>query len=479
MRAIRSILAVAVAAALAGCALKSPPPRDELSNEAAANRQVPHKWTAQGGAPAAVGDGWLASFSDPQLDQLVREALAFNPDLRVAAARVEQAAAHQKVAGALLYPQVSLLARGGGKMSGDSSGLEGVGVFVNWELDLWGRVRSGAAAAESQYVFAALDAQYARQSIAAQVAKSWFLATEARMQKALADDTVRASERLAGLAQQRLRVGVGDEYDVRLAQANLQSFRDAAQNLDLAYQQALRSLETLAGRYPGAVVAVRPELAPAPAPVPVGMPSELLERRPDVVAAERRVAVAFYRTEEAKAARLPRISLTAAVTSISSELFVLKQQDNPVWSAGASLMAPLFLGGQLQGQVEVRTAEQKQAVAEYGRIGARAFGEVENALSAGFAVDAREAILKQAVAENERALELANIRYRVGSGDLRGVLQQSLALYAAQVSLIRVRSEQLVQRVNLYLALGGSYDERPAEPQSGAPQTGTESGPRQ
>ena len=92
---------------------------------------------------------------------------------------------------------------------------------------------------------------------------------------------------------------------------------------------------------------------------------------------------------------------------------------------------------------------------------------MENALSNGFALDLREAILKQAVAENERAVELANIRYRVGSGDLRGVLQQSLALYAAQVSLIRVRSERLVQRVNLYLALGGSFDERPAEPPAG------------
>jgi NodT family efflux transporter outer membrane factor (OMF) lipoprotein len=469
MRAPRSVLAVALAAALVGCALKPPPGRDALANEAAASRQVPQKWTAPGGAPGVVADGWLASFSDTQLDQLVWEALAYNPDLRVAAARVEQATAYQKVAGALLYPQVNLLARGGGKMSGDSSGLEGVGVFVNWELDLWGRVRSGAAAAESQYVSTALDYVYARQSIAAQVAKGWFLATEARMQKALADDTVRASERLAGLAQDRLRVGVGDEYDVRLAQANLQSFRDAAANLENAYQQAVRSLETLAGRYPAAVLAVRPELSPAPAPVPVGMPSELLERRPDVVAAERRVAAAFYRTEEAKAARLPRISLTAAVTSVSSELFVLKDQSNPVWSAGASLMAPLFLGGQLQGQVEVRTAEQTQAVAEYGRIGARAFGEVENALSAGFALETREAILRQAVAENERALELANIRYRVGSGDLRGVLQQSLALYAARVSLIRVRSERLVQRVNLHLALGGSFDERPTEPRADEP----------
>jgi len=113
------------------------------------------------------------------------------------------------------------------------------------------------------------------------------------------------------------------------------------------------------------------------------------------------------------------------------------------------------------------------------REGARAFAEVENALSAGFALDAREAILKQAVAENERAVELANIRYRVGSGDLRGVLQQSLALYAAQVSLIRVRSEGLTQRVNLHLALGGSFDERPAEPQAGEPQAPAESGPPQ
>ena len=469
MRALHRLLPFAVAAALAACALKSPPEPDELAQETAANRQVPQKWTAAGGAPGAVGDAWLAAFSDTQLDELAKEALAYNPDLRVAAARVEQAMAYQKVAGATLYPQVNLLARGGGKFSGDSTGLQGIGLFVNWELDLWGRVRSGAAAADSQYVSAALDHEYARQSIAAQVAKGWFLATEARMQKALADDTVRASDRLLGLARDRLRVGIGDEYDVRLAQANLQGFRDAAQNLDAAYQQAVRSLETLAGRYPAAVLAVRPELAPAPAPVPVGMPAELLERRPDVVAAERRVAAAFYRIEEAKAARLPRISLTAAVTSVSSDLFVLKDHSNPVWSAGASLLAPLFLGGQLQAQVEIRTAEQKQAVAEYGRIGARAFGEVENALSAGFALDERETILKQAVAENERALELANIRYRVGSGDLRGVLQQNLALYAAQVSLIRVRSERLVQRVNLYLALGGSFDERRPEPQAAEP----------
>src|SRR5512145_2251487 len=176
MRA-RPVLAMAVGAALAGCALQSPPDRGEITAQALPNLKLPSAWAAQPAAPGAVGDRWLASFNDPQLDALVREALAYNPDLQVAAARVEQAAAYVKLAGATLYPQVNLLARGGGKFSGDSTGLQGVGVFLNWELDLWGRIRAGREAAQDQYGSAELDAEYARQSMAALVAKSWFLAT--------------------------------------------------------------------------------------------------------------------------------------------------------------------------------------------------------------------------------------------------------------------------------------------------------------
>jgi multidrug efflux system outer membrane protein len=455
MRLQRSLLAVMVAA-LAGCALKSPPPREEVVEQALPNFKVPEKYV-QGPDAAAIQHGWLAAFDDPQLDALVREVLAGNPDLQAAAARVQQAASYVKVAGATLYPQVSALARGGGALSGDSSGLEGAGIFANWELDLWGRVRAGRASARDQHGSAALDYEYARQSLAALAAKSWFLATEARLQKMNAEEMAAASEKQLGFANDRLRVGRGDQYDVALARATLATFRDSVQSLDLAYRQSVRALEALAGRYPAAALNVPAQLAALPGPVPVGMPSELLERRPDVVAAERRVAAAFYRVEEAKAARLPRISLTAGVTSISSELFVLKDRDNPVWSAGASLSAPLFLGGQLQAQVDIRTAEQKQALAEYARVGSRAFGEVENALSSAFTLDAREAILRESVVDNGRALELANVRFRVGSGDLRAVQQQSLALHAARTALLRVQAERLVQRVNLHLALGGSF----------------------
>jgi multidrug efflux system outer membrane protein len=448
---------VAIALVLQGCVLQSPPKSEDIRTQALPNLKPPPAWTTQGGVAQPVGEGWLATFHDAQLEALVLEALEHNPDLRIAASRVEQAAGFVKSSGATLYPQVSLLARGGGAMSGDSSGLQGAGLFANWELDLWGRVRAGRASASTQYESVGLDAEYARQSLAAMVAKSWFLATEALLQKAIAEDMLGFTNRSVTLAQDRLRVGRGDESDLTLARANVAMYRDSVRSLEFAYRQALRALESLLGRYPAGALAVAPRLAPMPGPIPVGLPAELLERRPDIVAAERRIAAAFYLGEEAKAARLPRISLTASVNAISSDLFVLKDRDNPVWSAGASLTAPLFLGGQLQAQVDIRTAEQKTALADYGRIGARAFGEVESALSAALALEEREEILKDAVEQNVRALEFANTRYRVGVGDLRAVQQQSLSVSAARTALLRVQAERLVQRVNLHLALGGSF----------------------
>ena len=291
---------------LGACALDKPPARDDALQQSLPNLKAPAAWAEKGGMDGPIGNDWLAAFNDPRLEALVREALAYNVDLQAAAGRVERAAASVKSAGATLYPQVSLLARGGGAMSGDSSGLEGVGVFANWELDLWGRVRAGRAAASGQYDSASLDAEFARQSLAALVAKSWFLATEARLQKAVADEMAAAAARNLAfaedrrrigsgnrsltLAQDRLRVGRGDESDVTLAKANIAMYRDSVRNLEYAYRQSLRALEALAGRYPAARLEVPTQLAAMPGTIPVGLPSELLERRPDVVAAERRVA---------------------------------------------------------------------------------------------------------------------------------------------------------------------------------------------
>jgi NodT family efflux transporter outer membrane factor (OMF) lipoprotein len=451
----------AVMSTVAGCALKKPPDQATIQAEALPGVQPPAAWTAAGAAAGAVADNWLVAFGDDQLSAAVAEAIAHNADLRAGAARVEQALLYAKLAGAKLYPSVDLLARGGGKMSGDNSGLQGAVLSMTWEIDLWGRVRYGRAAAAADARSAEADFEYARQSLAATVAKSWFLAVEAGLQAEVARQTIRGSEEIVQLAEARSRIGVGNDEDVFVARASAGTYRDSLRQIELAREQAIRALELLLGRYPAGAASVTPQLPGQPQAVPAGLPSELLERRPDVVAAERRVAAAFNRVHEAKAARLPAIALTAGVSSISSDLFLLKERDNPVWNLGANLLAPIYKGGALKTQVEIRTAEQKEAVAAYAAVGLRAFGEVENALAAEIAAREREQILSQAFSDNQRALEIVQTQFKVGSTDLRFVTQRQLTLSANQSALVRMQAEQRVQRVNLHLALGGSFEQRP------------------
>jgi multidrug efflux system outer membrane protein len=444
---------------LSGCVLNSPPDAAALKQEALPTLQVPAAWrTVAGAAPVAAG--WLAGFHDPQLTAAVSEALAHNADLRASAARVEQAQLYAKLAGARLWPSVDALARGGGKMSGDNSGLQGGVLTVAWELDLWGRVRYGRAAAAADASATELDYEFARQSLVALVARSWFLATEAQLQVEVARGTIRDGEALARLAQERSRVGVGTDEEIFVARGTLASYQESLRGIEFARDQAVRALEILLGRYPAGLLATTP-LPAQPDAVPGGLPSELLERRPDIVAAERRVAAAFNRVGEAKAARLPSISLTTGVSAISSELFVLKDRDNPVWSAGAMLLAPIFRGGALKTQVEIRTAEQKEAVAAYAAAGLRAFADVENALSAEIAARDREQFLARAQQDNRQALQVVQNQFKVGSTDLRFVTQRQLALSSVEAALIRMQTEQRVQRVNLHLALGGSFEAPP------------------
>jgi outer membrane protein, multidrug efflux system len=452
--------AIATLIAGGGCILKKPPDAATLKGESLPKVAVPDKWVGASGA-GEVTDNWLSSFHDDQLAAAVAEAIANNPDLQVGAARVEQAMLYAKLAGAQLYPSVDLLAKGGGGLGGDSTGIQGALIRASWEIDLWGRVRYGRAAAREDARSAQADFEYARQSMAAAVVKSWFLATEAGLQAEVARASIQEGDQLVSLAQTRSQVGVGNDEDLYVARANVGAYRDTLRELQLSRENAIRALELLMGHYPAAAAAVTAQLPGQPDRVPAGLPSALLERRPDVIAAERRVAAAFNRIHEAKAARLPAISLTAGVSAISSDLFFLKDRDNPVWNYGASLVMPLFKGGALKTQVEIRTAEQKQAVAAYAQVGLRAFGEVEGALAAENAAREREQILAQTLSDNQRAYEIVQTQYKVGSTDLRYVSQRQLALNATRSALVRMQAEQRVQRVNLHLALGGSFETRP------------------
>ena len=450
------LLSLVFALALQGCALKREPAATELGPTTLPNLQVPAAWKAFDTGTNALENGWLRSFADPGLEALVDEALTYNTDLHAAAARVEQAAAGIRVAGGELYPALSVFGRSGAD-SGDGSGLAGVVLSASWELDVWGRVRYGVRGARDQYAATEADYISARQSIAALVAKAWFTAIEASAQRALVSDTLTSSNALLSLANDRVRVGVGSELDVATARLNVDTYQDALVQTSLARDQALRALETLLGRYPAAEIAVAPQFSTIPIRAATGLPSELLQRRPDVIAAWRRVGAAFNRVEQARAARLPKITLTGSASDLTSELFVLQDRDSPVWGIGGTVLAPLFSGGALKAQVEVRTAEQEQALAAYASTALKAFADVEGSLAGESAMLARESVLSTSVADSERALRLAQIRYRVGSGDLRSVQQQLISWNSARVNLLRVQSERRIQRVNLHLALGGDF----------------------
>jgi NodT family efflux transporter outer membrane factor (OMF) lipoprotein len=463
------IFAAALGAlAFAGCATKQPPTRAQIQQQTGTLTNLDLSGWRAGADGGMAQDNWLATFGDAQLNALVREALTNNTDLRVSAVRVEQAAQYVELAKAALRPTVNLLGTGGFKAGGGgdiASALQGIMLAASWEPDLWARMRYARNAAQESYASAFADFEFARQSLAATTAKSWFTASEIWQESQVTGEMVQSAQQLLSLAEKRWQIGAGNEQDVKLARANLENFQDQAAQARQAHEQSLRALELLLGRYPAADLKSRPDLPPLPGPVPAGLPLNTLERRPDLIAAERRVAAAFNRVGEAKAARLPRIILSVSGAAINSDVVQLKSDyQNPSGGAGGKLIAPIYQGGALQTQVEIRTLEQKEAVAEYAGMALRAINDVETALAAGHTLAEREQWLKQIQADHESALALTQKSYQVGRADLRAVQQQQLNVQAARLNLLRVQNEQLAQRVNLHLALGGRFE--PPTPQT-------------
>ena len=441
-----------------GCASKPSPTTEEVVEKALPRENaIPDTWEAMAEKAGPVDDDWIASFQDPALEALVKEAMTHNPGLRISAANVERAAASAVVAGAALKPTVAAGA-GVEQTRGDSPvDTNSWAVGMSWELDLWGKLRARAAAGEAAYQATVADFQGARQSLAAMIAKTWFLTTEAFRQRALAEENVRINQRMRELAEERYRVGKVSRQDVYLANADLAAAEERLRKTQIAYEQAARGLEVLLGRYPSANVEAREEFIPVPPPVPAGMPAELLNRRPDLVSAERQVAVAYQLTEEAKAARLPSVTLTAGGGQASNDVINLLGADRNFFSIGTNFLAPIYTGGALEAQVEIATADQKAAVAAYAQTALTAFSEVETALSNERLIAEREAFLEDVVKEYEGALGLARKQYKVGRIDLLSVLIIQARLIGANAALISIRNDRLANRVNLHLSLGGSF----------------------
>lgn len=431
-----------------------------------------------------VEDGWLAAFEDPRLEEFVDEALRRNANLMAAAAQMDRAWAQAGQARSKLLPAANVggsasrtrvniseeafeevpqaEAFASGDIEEESSSAIGR-LEASWELDIWGRARDGWFAAIENAEAAEAEYRAARLSIAGAVARSYFLTIEAAGQVELAEESVTSLEHLHRLVTLQVDAGVAREGDLAPVRANLSAAQARLAEAKAGQRQATRALELLLGRYPGAALEAGRALPVVPEAPPAGLPSSLLDRRPDVIAAERQVAAALYAESQAKKLRLPQLSLTGMAGAVSTDLSDILDPTATLMQGGASLGAPIFQGGAISAQIEAAGAEARAAAAQYTDTALNAFEEVETALDQGMTLRERQAALTIAVDQMAEAFRLERLRYEVGESSLVDVLQTEQQLINYQTMLLSVERMLRENYVGLNLALGGHWAADPVE----------------
>lgn len=420
-------------------------------------------------APADTLDrsNWWALFRDPVLDELVGRALANNQDLRAAAARVEQARAAAGIARSAYWPQVA--ASGTLTREQTSASTENIlpqtltttyraPLIAAWEIDLFGRVRHLTASARADAEAMAATFEAVRLALASDVAATYFAWRALEHELALVRDSVELRRRALELAQARVAQGAAAELDVVRAETELAATE--AERAGLANRRAAmqNALAVLAG-----AAATTFELPTTSAPlgspplVPAGLPAALLERRPDIAAAERTLAAANARIGVAKAAFFPAISLTGSAGFASAEVDTLFNGDARIWSIGPSLYLPIFQGGRNRANLARSRAAYEESVAQYRQRVLVAFREVQDALTATRLLAEQAVAQERALVTARRAVELAQTRYDAGLVSFFEVIDAQRTALVVERGSAQLAALRLNTAVALIKALGGGW----------------------
>lgn len=451
-----------------GCAV-SPPD----SRVATVESMSPSAWAATKEGRAGVDRAWIRRFGDRHLNALVDEAMSRNYELTVAVERVSRAASTARISGSAIRPLASAGLSGNKQEQkfigfpfggGQISEAYGVSVDVSWEIDLWGRVRAGQSADLAEWQARGHEFRAAQTSLAAQLAKAWFALGEANEQIGLAEEAVGIRSKTKSAIRDRfdraLREEGGTAAQLRLAQSDLASAKSNLAQWQGERAQVLRQLELLAGRYPSGSNLTRAGLPSIPGFPPSGLPSELLIRRPDILAAERRYAASGKRIREANLAVFPSLSLNGSTGTITDSLKHVLDSSFGVWSFGAGVVQPVLTGGRLRGEIEARHSDARSALASLQQTVLTAFGEVEQALVADRYLAQRITLSSEAAELAKEAARSAAEDYADASGDVLTLLEtQNRRIFTAS-QVVGLRRLRLDNRINLHLALGGDFRAR-------------------
>lgn len=442
----------------AGCAATAPTaPSPELD--------LPATWSRTGPATQA-NTAWLDDFKDPTLENLITEALAQNADLQVTVARFSQSLAEAGLSRADRGPSAGLGLNAArqkinsfGPQSIDSVNFNNyqLGLNISWEIDLWGKLKDRSSAANSETEASAADLLQAELSLAAQIAKSWFNFTESQAQWKLSRQTAASYRKNLKTLEARFQRGLSDGLDLHRIRTQAATAEAQVAVNRRRFDASARQLETLLGRYPSAAIEPDKTLPPLPADIPAGLPADLLKRRPDLIAAERRLAAAEKSFSASKKERFPSISLTGFGGTSSEAFENLLKSDFGIWSLAGNLAQPLYQSGRIRSGIKRTAALRDQARARYRATLLRALREVETTLAAETFLKKEYAKRRLASEQADAAETLAWERYRAGTTRFLDALESQRTAANARAQLISLRNLLLQNRIDLYLALGGPF----------------------
>jgi NodT family efflux transporter outer membrane factor (OMF) lipoprotein len=416
---------------------------------------------------------WWQTFDDPQLDSLIERAARGNLDVRAATARLRQARAQYGITASGAFPTVDSAAsyarnRNPGSSRTGISGSEGdtwrMGLDAGWELDIFGGVRRGVEAARRDIEAAIEDRRNVLITLTAEVALNYIEYRSFQRQLAVANANIQAQRESLGVTQKQFQAGLktATELDVARAQALVASTEAQVPSLEQGQKQAAHALAFLLGMNPEALTEELGPVKPIPvvrAPlVPIGMPSDLLLRRPDIRRAERQLAAATARIGEAEADLFPHFNLAGSFGFSAQRFKDLGNYSSRFWTIGPSVSWPVMDFGKIRSNIRVQDSLQEQALINYQTVILGSLQEVEDAIVAFDREQVRRQSLVQSVDANERAVRLANQRYNAGLTDYLSVLDAMRSLYAAQDQLVQSERTVSTNLVALYKALGGGWE---------------------
>jgi outer membrane protein, multidrug efflux system len=480
-RSVKSIGLFMAAALFAGCTVgpnyRTPQTSVPATFTGAATTQPA---TQSITAPTVPMDAWWRTFNDPMLDQLIEQARLANLDLRLAEARVREARAQRGVVSAGYWPQVDSsanytrsrnsknLSPGGVAVGpGGQTGFGGTeqdlwqaGFDAAWEVDVFGGIRRSVEAADAEIAAAIADRNNVLVSLLGETARNYVELRGFQRQVSIAQANAKAQEETLSLTQAKFRAGLVSDLDVARAEAQVASTRATIPSFEAAAQQAVHRLGVLTGKPPEALVSSlgMPHAVPVPPPeISVGLPSDLLRRRPDIRLAERQIAAATARIGVATADLFPRFTLNGSL-GLSANKFANWADSNSVfWSLGPGVTWPVFNAGRIRANIRVQNARADQALANYENTVLLSLEEVENALVAFDREQARRRILVGAVESNRRAVDLSQQLYQRGVSPFLDVLDAQRALFLSQDALSRSDTTVSANAVALFKALGGGW----------------------